>query len=134
MLVCMAQVLRRDRARSLARALAVGRIGIGAVSLIAPGPACRLWVGPTADDTRIKMFGRIVAGRELALGLGALLALQHDAPVRGWMEAASLADAVDCTVTALRFGTLPPKGRWMFLAGAAAASAAEAVAARSVDA
>jgi hypothetical protein len=128
------QGLPVERARDLARALAVGRIVIGVTALVVPWPIIRLWVGRGQDRRAVNMFARIVGGREVALGLGALLALGNDAPVRGWMEAASLADAVDCTVTATRFRSLPRFSRWLFLLGAASAASAEAVAARTVDA
>lgn len=125
--------MQRDQARLLARALGTGRVAIGVFGLVAPGPLCRMWAGPEADTAPSRMFGRIVGGREVALGLGTLLALSHDAPVRGWLEAASLADAVDCVVTTTRFPSLPRAGRWLFALGAAGAATAEALAARSVD-
>jgi hypothetical protein len=126
--------LPAERARDLARALAVGRLALGVMALAVPGPIIRLWVGRSRDRSAVTMFARIVGGREVALGLGALLALGNETPVRGWMEAASLADAVDCTVTATRFRSLPRFSRWLFLLGAASAATAEAIAARTVDA
>lgn len=127
-------MLRSDTARLIARAAAVARIGIGAMALVNPGPLCRMWVGPDGDQPASRMFGRIVGGRELALGLGTLLALEHGGPARGWLEACALADGIDFVVTASRFSRLPAIGRWVFLLGAAGASGAEAVAARTVDA
>jgi hypothetical protein len=126
-------MLDRDTARGVARSLAIGRIAIGLFGLVLPDPLCRLWAGADGDGPGMAMFGRIVGGREIALGLGAVLAVSHDGPVRGWMEAASLADAVDSVVTASRFGSLPRVGRWLFLLGAAGAAVTEAVLARAVD-
>jgi hypothetical protein len=34
--------------------------------------------------------------RDLALGLGTVIALDKGAPVRGWLEASAFADAGDC--------------------------------------
>lgn len=127
------QMLQREQAQGLARSLAIGRIAIGVLALLVPGPMIRLWTG-RQNAAGARMLGRVIGGREVALGLGALLALKHQAPVRGWMEAASLSDAVDCAVTATRFRSLPRIGRWLFLVGAAVAAATEGATARSVDA
>jgi hypothetical protein len=56
------------------------------------------------------------------LGLGALLAMLRNEPVRGWVEAGGMADGVDAACTALMFRHLPRGGRWAVL-GAAAGSA-----------
>ena len=42
-----------------------------------------------------KLLARMVGGRDMALGLGVVIALDRGAPVRGWLEASSLADGVD---------------------------------------
>jgi hypothetical protein len=41
------------------------------------------------------LFARMVGARDLGLGLGALIALRRDAPVRGWLEVFVLVDGVD---------------------------------------
>jgi hypothetical protein len=38
---------------------------------------------------------RMVGGRDLALGLGTVIALDKGTPVRGWLEATAFADAGD---------------------------------------
>jgi len=37
----------------------------------------------------------MLGGRDMALGLGVVIALDRGAPVRGWLEACALADGVD---------------------------------------
>jgi hypothetical protein len=37
----------------------------------------------------------MLGGRDAALGLGVVIALDRGAPVRGWLEACALADGVD---------------------------------------
>ena len=79
----------RDRARQLAEAIAVGRIAIGVVALVAPTVPLRPWVGRDfAWQPRAKLLARSLGARDLALGIGVMLALRHDAPVRGWVEGA----------------------------------------------
>ena len=80
---------------SQVRALAAARVALGAAMALAPGPILRRWLGPEAAQPMGRLLARSVAGRDIALGLGTLLALQHDAPVRGWLEATMLADAGD---------------------------------------
>jgi hypothetical protein len=43
----------------------------------------------------------MLGGRDLALGLGVVIALDRGAPVRGWLEACVLADTVDLVGCAL---------------------------------
>ena len=125
----------RDQARGIAEAIAVGRIAIGIVALVAPTVPLRPWVGRDfAWQPRAKLLARSLGARDLALGIGVMLALRHKAPVRGWVEGAGLADAGDTLATLLAFGKLPKSGRWLVLASAAGAAAAARVAAPLVDA
>jgi hypothetical protein len=80
---------------SQVRALALSRVALGAAILVAPGPILRRWLGREAGEPIPRLLARSVAGRDIALGLGALLALQHDKSVRGWLEATMVADASD---------------------------------------
>ena len=125
----------RDKARQIAEAIAFGRIGIGIVALLAPTVPLRPWVGRDfAWQPRAKLLARSLGARDLALGVGVILALRHKSPVRGWVEGAALADAGDTLATLLAFGKLPKSGRWLVLASAAGAAAAARLAAPLVDA
>jgi hypothetical protein len=81
--------------RDIAVALARGRIAIGAAALAAPGLAGRLMFGRDGSRPGPKLLGRMLGGRDVALGLGVVIALDRGAPVRGWLEACSFADGVD---------------------------------------
>jgi hypothetical protein len=70
----------------------------------------------------------------MALGLGALLALRHDGPVRGWLEAGGFADAGDILATIFAWRQLPPLRRWLVVLAAAGAAAAAGLLSPSVDA
>jgi hypothetical protein len=97
--------------KATTKAVAVGRIALGASYLATPGLAMRLWPGrpgSTGEDRAVaRLLARSVGGRDIALGVGALLALSHDAPVRGWVEAAMLADAGDALAIGIAFRRLP---------------------------
>jgi len=126
--------LERARARQLAAATAGLRCGIGVLALVAPGVALGPWIGPARDHPATRLVARALGARDLALGLGTLLALRHDAPVRGWVEAGGLADAGDVAVTLTRFGSLPRPGRWIVLIAASGGVAAARLASATVDA
>jgi hypothetical protein len=82
-------------ARDLAVGLAVGRIAIGVVSLLAPGLVGRAMTGREGAMGGTALFVRMVGARDLGLGLGLLLALDRGAPVRGWLEASAVVDGID---------------------------------------
>jgi hypothetical protein len=124
----------RDQARQIAEAIAVGRIAIGIVALVAPAVPLRPWVGRDfAWQPRAKLLSRSLGARDVALGVGVMLALRHKGPVRGWVEGAGLADAGDALATLLAFPKLPKSGRWLVLASAAGAAAAARFAAPVID-
>jgi hypothetical protein len=125
----------RDQARQLAETVAWGRIAIGITALVAPTLPLRPWVGRDfAWQPRAKLLARSLGARDLALGIGVILALRHDGPVRGWVEGSGVADAGDVVSTLLAFGKLPKGGRWLVLLSAAGAAATARLAAPYVDA
>jgi hypothetical protein len=81
-----------------ALAVAAGRAAIGVTALAWPAVPSRPWVGAAADDLAARVFARALGARDLALGLGALTALQaQDASaslwVARWLVAGSAAGA-----------------------------------------
>ena len=126
--------MERDQARRLAEAVAWGRIALGVSALLAPTVPLRPWVGRDfAWQPRAKLLARSLGARDLALGLGVILAVRHDAPVRGWVEGGGVADSGDVLATLLAFPKLPKGGRWLVLLSAAGAVAASRLAAPAVD-
>lgn len=122
-----------DTARALARGVAMARMGFGAGALLAPGLVARPWIGRHRDRTATAVLGRALGGRDLALGLGLVLAMRHETRIRGWVEAGGLADAGDLVATLVAFRSLPRSGRWMVVLMTAGAIAAARVASVSVD-
>ena len=125
--------MTQAEARRAARALAVARTAIGAAALLAPKLPARPWIGGDADRPSSKLLARALGGRDLALGIGALLALSHEGPVRGWLEAGGLADAGDVAATLLGWRATPRFGRWAVLLAAGSGVAMARVLAPVVD-
>ena len=104
--------------------LAWGRIALGIVAFAAPTLPARPWVGMDAGRASTKTLARALGARDVALGLGTLLAQRHRSPVRGWLEASALADAGDVAATLAGWGSRPRLGRVGVLAAAAAGAVA----------
>jgi hypothetical protein len=116
-------------------AVAAGRVALGVTALAWPSVPARPWVGAAADDVAARVFGRALGARDLALGLGALAALQGPAAepgsARAWVAAGALSDALDVVATLSSWRELPRVTRWLVAAsagGAALAGAAGALA------
>ncbi len=93
------------------------------------------WVGrDEADRPSVRLFARALGGRDLALGLGCVLALRKGRRARGWVEAGALADAGDTLATLLAFSSLPRRSRVGILALTIGAALAGGALAPLVDA
>ena len=74
----------RVQLRRGATAVAAARVAIGVLALARPGVPSRPWVGVgagTGDGTAglaARVLGRALGGRDLGLGLGALVALTEE--------------------------------------------------------
>jgi len=137
-----------------AAAVAAARVAIGVAALVWPAVPTRPWVGTGTGtgeaagagsaELASRVFGRALGGRDLGLGLGALVALgrlsgepEAEAEAEsasGWVAAGALADALDVATTLASWRELPRASRWLVIGSAAAASltgAAGALALRS---
>ena len=107
-------------------AVAAGRVELGLTALARPSVPARPWVGAAADEVAVRVFGRALGARDLALGLGALSALHGVAAepesACAWVAAGALADALDVTASLASWGELPPRGRWLVVAAAGGAA------------
>jgi hypothetical protein len=119
---------------SIALALARARIGFGIVAVIAPGAAARLIAREDGEAAGVApVLARMVGFRDLVLGLGTVIALDKGTPVRGWLEAAALADAGDCISAVIGQRRLSPRAFVGTLGLAGFSTAACAVLSRRLD-
>ena len=94
--------------RDLAVTLARGRIAFGVVSLLAPGLVARTMTGGGRSEGGTRLFVRMIGARDLGVGLGLQVALDRDAPTRGWLEASAVIDGIDAAACLLaRHGLRP---------------------------
>lgn len=110
--------LDAGRSRRLALVNAAGRCSFGLGALLMPALALRPWLGAARDDPWARMLARALGCRDLAIGVGTLLAGRQGLPLRLWVLSAGLADAGDLAVTLGRFSELPRAGRWAVLLAA----------------
>ena len=117
----------------MAKSNAIGRMVVGTALVAAPALAARVWVGDQADTPGAQVLARALGVRDLALGLGVVLAMKNDAPVRGWLEGCALADVVDFGATAAAGPRIPQASRAGIMALAGVSAVQCALIARSVD-
>ncbi|MGH2694243.1 MAG: hypothetical protein ACRDJJ_05435 [Actinomycetota bacterium] len=103
------------------RLLGVARIAVGAIMLVAPRFGARLWTGERDPSATTVLAARGMGGRDLALGIGLVSALEKGTPARGWLEAGVLADASDTFGALVSSGELPLLRRLATLTTAGAA-------------
>jgi hypothetical protein len=127
----IAALLRRG-----ARAVAAGRVALGLTALAWPSVPARPWVGAAADDLAARVFGRALGARDIALGLGALTALQRPADEPGsacaWIAAGALSDALDVVASLSSWRELPRISRWLVAVSAGSAALVGAAGALAV--
>ncbi len=106
--------------RSVVRAVALGRIGVGVALIAAPGRFTAPWLGGDAERGGTRVATRGLGARDLALGAGTFACRDGDLP--RWVAAAVLADATDLVATLAAGDDLPRGGR--ILVGALAGTGA----------
>jgi hypothetical protein len=115
--------------------VAAGRVALGVTALAWPSVPARPWVGASAGDLAARVFGRALGARDLALGLGALAALQGPGADPGqaatWVAAGALSDALDVAASLASWNELPRLTKWLVAASAGGAALTGAAAALS---
>jgi hypothetical protein len=106
---------------TIAISVARGRIAFGMAALAAPKLAARAMSGTKQSAGLAPMFARMFGARDIALGLGTIVAIDRGAPVRGWLEGGALADSADLLACTLARNELTPAA---FKAAAALAGGA----------
>lgn len=85
------------------------RIGIGLTAVLAPRFATRLLSTDGEAGGVAPLLARMAGARDVALGLGTLVAVDKGAPVRGWLEGSAIADAADAFTAVLGRKQLAPR-------------------------
>ena len=119
--------------RQLVRALAVGRIAVGASMVALPGTAGGRWIGEAGSRPEVKVITRAFGVRDLALGIGTLQALDTDAPARPWVTLGMMSDLVDLAATTIALRSLGARRALPVMVVAAGAAAAGYLAREQVD-
>ncbi len=107
--------------RELVQILSFIRLGIGVGFFLLPRRLGRWWTGEEEISTTSKMALRSLGGRDAAIALGTLIALENGGNVRGWLEAGAVSDASDAVSTLTNWGDLPPLRRLLGLASSVSA-------------
>jgi hypothetical protein len=98
--------------RTLVTGIALGRLAIGAALVAAPrkafGPG---WIGEEAQRPPAAALLRAVGARDVALGLGTLIALRNSSSLKAWVLAGTIADGTDFFATLAAGQAIPPAGR-----------------------
>ena len=111
--------------RTVARAMAFGRVAFGAAFILAPRLAAAGWIGRDASRAGTKVFITGLGGRDLALGAGILSALDKGG-AKPWLVAAMASDAGDLLGTLRSRDGIPALGTAAGVAITASATAAGA--------
>jgi hypothetical protein len=90
-------------ARTLAYGLGLSRVVIGSAAVLAPGRAMNFWLGVDPEPKSVKAMGIAIGARDLALGVGTLVALSRDRGSAVWLQVGVLADAADALATVRAF-------------------------------
>lgn len=98
------------------------RIAVGVTAVLVPGLAARVMGGRRGPNGIGPLFARMLGARDVALGLGTVIALDRGAPVRGWLEGSALSDAADCVSCVMAREDMPPTA-FIAAAGLGGASA-----------
>jgi hypothetical protein len=108
--------------RELVQMLSFVRLVVGVGFFLMPRRLGRWWIGEEDISTTSRMALRSLGGRDAALAIGTLIALENDGNVRGWLEAGALSDASDVISTLSNWGELPPLRRLLGLASSVTAT------------
>jgi hypothetical protein len=120
-------------ARDAARAIAAGRVVVGAAFLLAPALAGRGWIGDDAERPGVQAIFRALGVRDLILGMLTLHVVDRPGIGARTVATCAAADAVDFTATLAARESLPGKaaaGAIVVAGGAALSGMALAVALR----
>jgi len=110
-------------------ALGFTRIAIGVGLVLNPKGIGKALGIDDASMEQAAWLARFTGGREIAIGMGTLLAWRRSEPMAGWIAAQSISDATDTIafITVTAHGKVTPIRGWGMAAFAASGAVSEAV-------
>lgn len=121
------------KAETLAMSVGRCRIAIGIAVIALPDVAVRAIASDAKADGLAPALLRMLGARDIALGLGTIVALDHGAPVRGWLEGGALSDTMDCVASVIARERLTRRALGAMAGGAAASALLGIALARRLD-
>lgn len=117
--------------RTMALAIARGRVVLGLVASLLPGLVARAAPGETSPGTRA--LARMAGARDLALGVGAVTTLKEETQDAEWVGMGAVVDVLD-GIALLTTRRLPGRARLAGLGALATGAAGLLLARRLADA
>jgi hypothetical protein len=96
--------------RQGARALAIGRVALGAGLLLAPGVVARGWLGELAGRPAVQSVLRGFGVRDMVIGMIAMHTLENPQVGPRWQRTCAACDAVDAVAALAAARDLPLRG------------------------
>jgi hypothetical protein len=118
---------------TLAMSVARCRIVLGIAAVTVPRVAARVMSAGRESDAIAVPLARMLGGRDVALGLGTVIALDRGKPVRGWLEGSALADTVDCVACVIAREQISPAAFAAAVGLGATAAVLQVVLSRRLD-
>ena len=118
--------------RAVLRALAFGRIAIGAGLVLAPRLSALSWVGADAARPGTTVLARALGARDALIGLMVLHTLDRPDVAQRWVKACAAIDGVDAAAMLAVRRDLPAVGGTLGLLTAVGSSATHAALAAQV--
>jgi hypothetical protein len=106
--------------KQLGTYLARGRVGVGLVALVAPGPTLTITFGRGANNPGARAMARLAGARDATIGAGGSIAIGQRAGGGDWLSMMAVVDGFDALVMLLTPG-LPKRARLIGLGAAGSA-------------
>lgn len=109
------------------------RLAAGFALFIAPKRTVKAWLGDSNPSPAAVTAARSVGARDMAIAIGALVALDKETEVRGWLEAGVLADSADAIGVLAAWRHMSPVRRLIFFFSAGGSAILHARLASALD-
>ena len=87
--------------------MSIGRVALGVQAIVMPRLVSAVWLGRHGRGPAGRLLMRAVGARDLGIGIGVLAGQRSGGPLRAWLVAGIVADAVDFAATLSERDDLP---------------------------